>query len=112
MRCNLPRAWNNLPQRDKDIIDKVKCEEARRLANEELAETQEIWIKLSCIILGQMGATEEELMQYIVGWDRMYRRNERIGTRAEQTRWINGELEKYFKTCDFPQFRIDAMKRR
>lgn len=101
MRCNMPRAWNNLPQRDKDIIDKVKCEEARRIANEELAETQEIWIKLSCIILGQMGATEEELMQYLIGWDRIYKFNQRIETKAEQTAWINESLKSILRLVTF-----------
>lgn len=112
MKCNVPRAWTNLPQRDKEVIERIKADEARRMANEELAETQEIWIKLSCIILGQKGATEEELLSYIVDWDRMYRRNERIETKDEQTAWINKELSKYFPTCGFPQFRIDELKRR
>lgn len=116
MKCNipkppkLPKSWHQLPQYEKDLINQAMTEEAYKLADRQLAETQEIWIKLACINLRNGGATEEDLLQFIAGWKRIYRRNERIETKEEQTAWLAEEMEKCFPTCGFPQIRIDELK--
>ncbi len=115
MKCNLPfeRAWSQLPKREREIIEQVKNEEAKKMANAELAETQEIWIKLSCIILRDyFKLTEEELQAYILAWKRIYRANERIETKAEQTAWLESEMSRCFPEHGFPQRVIDNLKQK
>lgn len=116
MNCNmpkpkkLPKSFYRLPQYEQDVLMKAMSDASYDAADAKLADTQEVWIKLSCIQLCDMGLTEEELMQYIAGWKRMYRRNERIETEEEQKAWLDREMARCFPTCSFPQFRIDEMK--
>lgn len=116
MKANLPKApklpksFYRLPQYEQDVLLKAMSDAAYDSADKQLADTQEIWIKLACIILREMGHNEEELLQFIAAWKRMYRRNARIQTKEEQALWLELELSKSFPTCGFPQFRIDDMK--
>lgn len=116
MKANLPKApkmpkcWHRLPDYERQTILRIMTDTAYDIADKQLADTQEIWIKLACIILHEMGHTEEELLQFIAAWKRMYRRNARIQTKEEQALWLELELSKCFPTCGFPQFRIDDMK--
>lgn len=119
MKCNipkppkLPKSWHQLPQYEKDIINKALSEHAWKVADLQLAETQEIWIKLACILLhNNHGFDEEEMMQFIAEWKRIYGRNARIETKEEQTAWLEEEMKKCFPTCGFPQIRIDELKER
>lgn len=116
MKCNipkpakLPKSFYNLPQYEQDALMKAMSDASYDAADRQLADTQEIWIKLSCSIWHSMGATEEELLQYIALFKRMYRRNERIQTEEEQKAWLDKEMALCFPTNGFPQFRIDEMK--
>lgn len=109
MKANVPRSWHTLPPIEKRAIENLVKEEAYKIVDRENDEMQEIWIKLSCILLHDMGLTEDELLQYIAGWKRMYRRNERCGNKDEQTAWLAREMERCFPS-GFPQMRIDDMK--
>lgn len=116
MKCNmpkpkkLPKPFYSLPQYEQDALMKAMSDASYDAADMKLADTQEVWLKMSCIIWHRMGATEEQLLQYIAGFKRMYRRNERIETEAEQKAWLDSELARCFPSCGFPQFRIDEMK--
>ena len=116
MKCNtpkppkMPKSWDQLRDYDRQIILKVLDETADDRADKKLADTQEVWIKMGCIILDEMGLTEEQLLQFIAAWKRMYRRNQRIETKEEQTAWLDRELARCFQETGFPQFRIDEMK--
>lgn len=116
MNCNmpkpkkLPKSFYRLPQYEQDVLMKAMSDASYDAADAQLADTQEIWIKMSCSIWHSMGATEEELLQYIALFKRMYRRNERIETEAEQKAWLDSEMKRCFPENGFPQFRIDEMK--
>lgn len=117
MKCNLPKpqkppkSWDRLPQSEKDLLNKTMTDWAYDIIDREQEQLQEIWIKLACILLhNNYGLTEEEMLQFIAGWKRIYRRNERIKTKEEQTAWLDEEMKKCFPTCGFPQIRIDELK--
>ena len=116
MKCNtpkppkMPKTWDQLCQYDRDVLTRVMSETVYDRVDQELKDTQEVWIKMGCIILDEMGLPEEQLLQFIAAWKRMYRRNARIKTKEEQDAWLNRELARCFPTCGFPQFRIDEMK--
>ncbi len=117
MKCNtpkpekLPKSWDQLKDYDRQTILKVMTDTAYEIADKQLADTQEIWIKLCCILLhDNHNMDEEELLQFIAGWRRTYRRNARIETKEEQAAWLDSELARCFPSCGFPQFRIDEMK--
>ena len=111
MKCNLPRSFTQLPKSERDAINNALNEQLDHLVDQEEAELQEIWIKLACINLHEtFGFEEDQLFMFIAKWNRVYRRNERIQTKEEQTAWLEGEMKKLFPKCGFPQFRIDELK--
>lgn len=112
MKCNLPKSWDQLPQKEKDAISKMMTDFAYDIIDKEEANVQEIWIKLNCINMRNCGATEEDLLQYIAGWKRIYAKNARMKTKEEQAAWIEEEMKKCFPTCGFPQIRIDELKKK
>jgi hypothetical protein len=111
MKCNLPRSYNQLPQAEKDVIEKYFNEQLNHLLDKEEAEVQEIWIKLACILLHEtFGFGEKRLCRFIAWWHRIYRRNERLANKEEQTAWLDAEMKKCFPKYGFPQRRIDSLK--
>lgn len=111
MKCNLPRSYLSLPQKEKDAITEVLSEQVTEAINKEEAELQEIWIKLACINLHEtFGFGEDRLCRFIAAWNRIYNRNGRTGSKVEQTKWLDEEMKKCFPKCGFPQRRIDSLK--
>ena len=67
MKCNLPTSYHRLPQYEKDQIQQAFDEQLNFLIDKEEAEVQEIWIKLSCILLHDtFGFGEERLIMYLL----------------------------------------------
>lgn len=111
MKCNLPTSFNKLPKSERELIQNALNDQLNHLVDKEEAEVQEIWIKLSCILLHEtFELDEDDLCRYIVAWNRIYRRNERMQTKAEQTAWLDAEMKKCFPKDGFPQMRIDKLK--
>ena len=111
MKCNLPTSFNKLPKSERELIQNALNDQLNQLVDKEEAEVQEIWIKLACILLHEtFGIGEERLWSFIVAWNRIYRRNERMQTKSEQTAWLDEEMAKCFPKDGFPQMRIDALK--
>lgn len=127
MKCNAPKkhvdrlntwyrapsrnSWRLLPEYEKEAIIKELEEQMNKALDKEVAEVQDIWIKLACILLHETyGFGEERLLRFIAAWDRVYRRNARIETKSEQKEWLDAEMVKCFPKTGFPQFRIDRLK--
>ena len=127
MKCNAPKkhidrlntwykapsrnSWRLLPEYEKEAIIKELEEQMNKALDKEVAEVQDIWIKLACILLHEIyGFGEERLLRFIAAWDRIYRRNARIETKSEQKEWLDMEMSKCFPKTGFPQFRIDRLK--
>ena len=117
MKCNLQSryisSWFKLPQKERDAIEQAKAEEARRLAEDSLAETQEVWLKMDCMLLHNvLGLTEDQLIAHLLAWKRAYRMNLRIQTKEEQDAWLDAEMKKCFPTGGYPQTIIDDIRKR
>ena len=111
MKCNLPTSFNKLPKFERDAIQDAMNEQLNHLLDKEEAEVQEIWIKLACILLHEnFGFGEQRLSRFIIAWNRIYNRNARTQTKAEQTAWLEEEMKKCFPKIGFPQCRIDHLK--
>jgi hypothetical protein len=111
MKCNLPKSYLSLPQKEKDAITELFNEHLNDAISKEEAELQEIWIKLACMLLHEnFGFGEERLNRFIAAWNKTYRRNERIGNKPDQTAWLEAEMAKCFPKFGFPQQRIDRLK--
>lgn len=113
MKCNIPKSWEQLPQKEKDAINKLMTDFAYDIVAKEQMNLQEIWIKLACIVLHDFhGFGEGDLLKFIAAWKRIYARNDRAEYKEEQDAWLNEEMAKCFPFCGFPQIRIDELKKK
>lgn len=111
MKCNIPKSFYQLPKAEQDAIQDAFNKRLNECLDKEEAEVQEILIKLACINLREnCGLDEEDLCKFIIGWNRIYRRNERLANKEEQTAWLDAEMKKCFPKFGFPQARIDHLK--
>jgi hypothetical protein len=111
MKANIPRSWHSLPQREKEAIKKLMTEHVYELVDEEEKQIQVTWMKMCCIILHEVyGFGETRLLRFIARWKRMYARNKRYTNEKDRDAWLDEEMKKLFKTCGFPDLRIQEMK--
>lgn len=111
MKANLPRSWWNLPKAERDALQKVMTERVYDLVDEEEKQIQVTWMKLCCIVLHEVyGFGESRLLRFIARWKRIYARNKRYVTNKSRDEWLDEEMKKLFKTCGFPDVRIQEMK--
>ena len=111
MKCNLPRSFYQLPKSEQNALKESLTKQFHHCLDKEEAEVQDIWIKFACIVLrDRLKLDEEELVNFIVGWNRVYSKNARIKNKEEQTAWLDEEMKKCFPKNGFPQARIDHLK--
>lgn len=111
MKANLPRSWWSLPKAERDSLQKVMTERVYDLVDEEEKQIQVTWMKLCCIVLHEVyGFGENRLLRFIARWKRIYARNKRYTTSESRDEWLDAEMKKLFKTCGFPDVRIQEMK--
>lgn len=111
MEANIPKSWFRLPKREQEAIKKLMTEQVVEIVDEEEKQMQVIWMKMCCIILHEVfGFGEIRLLRFIAHWKRMYARNKRYTTNESRDEWLDAEMKKLFKTCGFPDLRIQEMK--
>ena len=111
MKANLPKSWNSLPRREKEVIKRLMTEQVVEIVDEEEKQMQVAWMKMCCIILHEVyGFGEIRLLRFIARWKRMYAKNKRYTTNESRDEWLDGEMKKLFKSCGFPDLRIQEMK--
>lgn len=111
MKCNMPVSWNKLSKNEKYVLQKVMTERVYDLVDEEEKQIQVTWMKMCCIVLHEVyGFGEIRLLRFIARWKRMYAKNKRYTTNESRDEWLDGEMKKLFKSCGFPDLRIQEMK--
>lgn len=113
MRANIPRSWWQLPQSERDALQKVMTEKVYDLVDEEEKEMQVVWIKLACLLLHDVfGFGEKRLLRFIAAWRRMYRRHARFNRddKHDRDEWLDSEMRRLFPKGGFPDVRIQEMK--
>ena len=110
MKCNMPRTWDKLPKKDKDIISRVCSDMMKEQLDQDIQTVQEVLIKMACIILhDEFGFRRLRLLRFVGSWRRAYQKvNQEKLTRPE---WLDEELARCFPDGGFPQERIDHMKK-
>lgn len=110
MKCNLPKTWEQLQKKDKDVINRVYIEMMNEELDKDIQTVQEILIKMSCIILhDEFGFRDLRLLRFVSAWRKAFRRIER--EKLRQAEWLDEELARCFPKGGFPQERIDHLKR-
>lgn len=111
MNARLPKSWDRLPQREKDIINRVMTEEVVKQVAHEQAQLQKLWLQFACIVLHKnFGFGKKRCLLFLANWREMYRINSRIGSESEQTEYLAGEMEKIFGKGGYPTEYIDKLE--
>lgn len=111
MKARLPKSWDRLPKHEKDIINRVMTDEVVKQVCHEQAELQKIWLKMACIVLHRnFGFGRKRCMLFLANWREMYRQNSKIEGKADQERFLAGEIDKIFRKEGYPTEYIDKLE--
>ena len=111
MKARLPRSWDRLPPREKEIINQVMTDEVVKQVCHEQAELQKIWLQFACIVLHRcFGFGRKRCLLFLGNWHEMYYINSKIEGKAEQEEYLAAEMEKIFGKEGFPKEFIDGLE--
>lgn len=98
MKANIPKSYNSLPESEKRKITEMVSERVLEIVDHEEAQMQKIWLKLACIVLHDgFGFGEQRLLTFLGNWKRIYKKNAKCKTDAEQSAWIGEQIDRIFK---------------
>jgi hypothetical protein len=111
MKVRLPKSYAALPQSEKDIINEVMTEEVEKEVNKNMAELQKLWLQFACIVLHRnFGFGKERCLLFLANWREMYRTNNRLKDKAEQTVYLTANIDKIFGKGGYPQEYMDKLE--
>lgn len=111
MKARLPKSWDRLPPREKEIINQVMTEEVEKQVNHSQAELQKIWLQFACIVLhNNFGFGKDRYLLFLANWREMYRLNSKIEGKEQQEAFLAEEIEKIFGKDGYPKEYIDKLE--
>ena len=111
MKARIPKSFINLPQREKDIINEVMSEEVQKQVDHNMAELQKIWLQYACIVLNRnFGFGRKRCLLFLANWREVYRHNNNIQSKEEQTEYLAREMDRIFGKGGYPQKYIEKLE--
>lgn len=109
MKCNLPKSYLDLPDREKKVISDLMEKTVNDTIDREEDLIQKVWLQWACIILhDDLGLNVDECMMFLADWKKMYRKNRTFKNDAEQQQFLDAKIKKIFKN-DYPQDFINSL---
>lgn len=111
MKVRLPKSWDQLKKRDKEIINQVMTEEVVKNVIHEEAELQKIWLQMACIVLNKnFGFGRKRLLVFLGTWREMYRINSKLDGKEAQAEYLTAEMTRIFGKEGYPTAYIDKLE--
>lgn len=111
MKCRTPKTFLALPESEKQKINEVLTEEVQRQVDKNYAELQKIWLQLACIVLNRnFKFGKKRLLIFLGVWREMYRINNKLQGKAEQTAYLKAEINRIFGEGNYPYEYIDKLE--
>ena len=111
MKVRTPKSFLNLPQREKDIINEVMSEEVQKQVDHNMAELQKVWLQYACIVLNRnFGFGRKRCLLFLANWREVYRHNNNIQSKEEQTEYLAGAMDGIFGKGGYPQKYIEKLE--
>lgn len=111
MKVRVPKSFTQLPQHEKDIINKIMTDEVVKQVVHEEAELQKRWLQFACIVLNKnFGFGKKRLLLFLGAWREMYRINSRLENGAAQTEYLTAEMDRIFGPNGYPKEYIDKLE--
>lgn len=109
MKARIPKSWEMLPQREKQIISDIMAKKVDDTINAEEDIIQKIWLQWACLVLHEtFGFGRDRCMMFLGAWKRMYRKNRTFKTDKEQQKFVEEKINKIFKN-EYPQDFINSL---
>lgn len=110
MKARLPKSWERLPPREKEIIaDGIK----QMLMEQEERDMRiilDLYIKMACLVLHKaFGFGEKRLGMFLGNHKRLFRIQHKKVVDGTQLAYLNEEMAKIFRKNGFPQGFFDNM---
>lgn len=102
MKVRIPKAYANLPQKQKDSVceymKEVALEEAARVYNKDMGIVLEQFMMMACINLHRnRGWGEKRCRMFLAGFRRIFRENLNYVKKGCQNEMLQIEIEQIFK---------------
>lgn len=111
MKVKIPKSFLDLPNSEKEIINKVLTDEVQQQVDHNMAELQKLWLQFACILLNRyFGFGRKRCMLFLANWREIYRINNKLKDKAEQTAFLKAELDKIFGKDGYPTQYIDKLE--
>ncbi len=111
MKCKIPKSFANIPQSEKDIINRVMSEEVQRQVDKNMAKLQKLWLQFACIVLNRnFGFGRKRSLLFLANWREVYRHNSKLKDEAEQTEYLTAEMDRIFGKDGYPKEYIDKLE--
>lgn len=109
MNCNLPKSWEQLPQREKKIITDLMQQTVNDTIDREEHLIQKIWLQWACLVLhDSFGFDKDQCLIFLGSWKRMYRKNRTFKDDTEQQKFLNERINYIFDN-QYPQDFVDSL---
>ena len=109
MKCNLPKSWEQLPQREKKVITDLMEQTVNDTIDREEDLIQKVWLQWACIVLHEaFGFGKLRCMIFLGSWKRMYRKNRTFKDDKEQQKFIEERMSKIFDG-EYPQDFVNSL---
>lgn len=110
MKVKLPKSYLALSQHERDKICAVMTEEVQAQVDKNMAELQKLWLKFGCIVLHKyFGFGKKRCFLFLGNWRGIYRQNSEFN-KAEQTAFLEAEINKIFGKDGYPTKFVDKLE--
>lgn len=111
MKVRPPKSFLNLPQSEKEIINRMMTDEVEKQVNQNMAKLQKLWLQFACIVLNKnFGFGKNRAMLFLANWREIYRKNNAFKDEAEQTEFLTAEMNRIFGVNGYPTRYIDKLE--
>jgi hypothetical protein len=111
MKVRMPKSYLNLSQHEKDIINEVMTEEVQKQTDKNMVELQKLWLQFACIVLhNNFGFGKDRCLLFLANWREVYRHNNTLKNKEEQTEYLAGEMDKIFGKDGYPTEYINKLE--
>lgn len=111
MKVRLPKSYNDISKHDKEIINQVMTEEVQKQVNHNMAELQKLWLQFACIVLHRnFEFDKEHCLLFLANWREVYRHNNKLKDKQEQTDYLTEEMNKIFGVGGYPKEYVERLE--
>lgn len=112
MKARVPKSYDLLPQREKDIIGELVLREINKALDEEEVALFAQYSKMLCIVLhDHFGFGEDRLYRVLAGFKTLKRKYKRLKTAEEIRPALEQEMARIFKKSGFPTDFVEKLQR-